>query len=136
MALKEFVRSFSRNTRGEQALIVQLKSVVKLWPTERAQLSSLSSALEGLLAPEFDRMDLLNGVSKVAKVRKVDITAEAGTVEFLDSEGCPQRAIFEKDARGEWRLHSLKFECPACFGAGVNNGATCTLCGGAGWGAV
>jgi hypothetical protein len=28
----------------------------------------------------------------------------------------------------------LNFQCPVCFGTGVNTGQRCQMCGGAGWG--
>jgi hypothetical protein len=109
-----------------------LNAIVRLWPKTG---ETVDERLRIVLDERFDELDFLNQVNGVKRILRVrDAGVESVDVDFEDEEGFIHRArlVVKGDTIG---LHWLKFECPACFGAGVNNDGICTLCDGAGWGA-
>jgi hypothetical protein len=112
-----------------------LKAIVARWPkTEDEEAASLRS-LGDDLANGFDVVDLSNHIGSVAKVNRIETRSDGVFIYFVDTDGYPQRAIFEVPQSDKPKLKSMQFECPACFGDGINDGATCILCDGVGWGA-
>jgi hypothetical protein len=49
----------------------------------------------------------------------------------------PEIAHLTLGKTGEWKLRSLLFQCPACFGSGIlSETELCSSCGAKGWGTV
>ena len=126
----------SRKPQDVPDLLPLLKSIVERWPKTGAEdLQHIQRTLSKNLAAGFNQLDLQNRVSAVAGVREVNTTIDSvAVVDFYDVDGCLQRAIFELSAPAEWKLKSLRFQCPVCFGSGENDGAACSMCDGSGWG--
>lgn len=116
--------------------LLSLRSIIEVWPKagHQKEVPSIPSSLSEHLATNFDTVDLRNSVEAVAVVKEVGASAHAATVYFYDTDGTLQRAELTVAEEGRWRLVSLKFQCPACFGTGTNDGDGCTICGGRGWG--
>ena len=113
-----------------------LKNIVMRWPkTAGADLDAIRSGLGSDLADGFDAVDLLNTVDSVVNVEAIEATDRRATIWFSDTDRALQRAVFELSPSGKWQLESLKFQCPVCFGTGINDGEKCGMCGGSGWGA-
>jgi hypothetical protein len=113
-----------------------VQMVVANWPSSsHAVDGALLSNINAHLAAGFDPLDLnihLNGFSNVVSVKKMQ---DKIYVIFNDYDGYPHRASLVYKNSSVLKLKALKFQCPACFGNGVNMGQICTLCGGSGWGA-
>jgi hypothetical protein len=120
----------------ELLCISRLRSIVSLWPKKEVRLASPSHALKDLLASDFDAIDLATTISGVAEISDVQIDTGSATIEFLDFDDTPHRAMFKQTQSGEWKLKALKFQCPVCFGTGINDGEKCVGCSGVGWGAA
>lgn len=113
-----------------------LKHVVALWPSRKEELPDTLDKLRPHLAEGFEAIDLLNRPKSVVDIEKVETTPQGGvTIYFYDEAEYLQRAELELSESGGWGLRSLKFQCPICFGTGENDGTSCTMCGGSGWGA-
>jgi hypothetical protein len=113
-----------------------LKQVVALWPTGTSRSETMLDKLRPYLAESFEVVDLLNSVGSIVGIRECEITSQGeASIYFYDRTECRQRAMLERAESSGWKLKSLKFECPICFGIGENDGAICTMCGGSGWGA-
>ncbi|OYV78868.1 MAG: hypothetical protein B7Z73_19395 [Planctomycetia bacterium 21-64-5] len=109
--------------------------IVGAWPKPgRDEPPDYRQRMASVLARDFDPVDFANRVAQVADVVGIWPTSDRVEVQFHDSDGCLQRAVFTPASGDAWVLQSLKFQCPACFGTGVNNGECCDMCGGAGWG--
>jgi hypothetical protein len=87
-----------------------------------------------LVNAEFKVEDLANRVSKIESIEDVQVGPDAVYVQFQDADGYTYRASMVLAASSDWRLTAMEFQCPICFGDGVNDGETCTMCGGKGWG--
>jgi hypothetical protein len=125
-----------RNVNDRAALVAVLKSIVELWPKHASDdITSARSRLQAYLADGFDPMDLLNRVTSVARVRRIVPSSTNAVIYFYDVDEILQRAVFELAKPSKWRLASLKFQCPVCFGGGMNDDEKCIMCGGSGWGA-
>ena len=112
-----------------------LYHVIQLWPNPGApQDLDCSKQLEDFLSPRFKRLDLLTQIDSIQEILSVNKEGDNTSITFNDSEGCLHRAVFHKMVDRCWLLKSLEFQCPGCFGEGINNGELCTLCGGKGWG--
>ncbi len=114
-----------------------LNSIVKRWPKPKPGVNDIAAAhrlLQADLADGFDQLDFYNPVASVAEVESVEIAPGRATVFFHDENETLQRAVFGSYESEKWKLESLKFQCPVCFGSGVNDDSTCTICGGSGWG--
>jgi hypothetical protein len=134
-----FVRlaAMKQTSLDERTLKALLKDIVSQWPKERARDQEATlTTLRRYLADDFDPLDLLNYVQAVASVEEIQRSGDIARILFYDSDGTLQRAIFDVSDTEGLKLKSLAFQCPACFGTGINNGATCTLCDGSGWGAA
>jgi hypothetical protein len=92
-------------------------------------------ALGELVDDAFDDASLLDAIRSVREVIAVSQGEEGVLVEFADEDGHPHRARFIETAGGDWKLVSVVFRCPVCFGDGVNDSETCIACDGSGWGA-
>jgi hypothetical protein len=115
--------------------VALLRRVVSLWPKPEPEGPSAESLeLSALLASDFDRSDLSNRVEGVSSIESVVVEPGTACVIFEDDAGYPHRAKMTLSQESKWLLLELKFQCPACFGDGVNNGQRCTICGGEGWG--
>jgi hypothetical protein len=115
-----------------------LEEILRRWPKRRTfVLKRRLRRLKALLADDFHESDLFKIVKKPADFKLVEQTATTAVVGFVDrSTELPHRAWLARDERGEWRLHALRFLCPACFGEGVNDGlgpGPCSICEGRGW---
>ena len=102
-----------------------MRDVLATWPRPQPEM----------LAPGFDKLDLLNPTRGLLKVSETTVHETEARVDFEDASRYPQRAKFMHSEAGVWQLRSLKFKCPVCFGSGENDGAECAICGGTGWGA-
>lgn len=125
-----------RKYRDEFGLVALLKGIINRWPkTPDVDIAAARHSLGDDLADDFDPIDLLNPVRSIAGVEAIETTGRRITIRFRDSDWELQQAIFESSPVGKWQLKSLKFQCPVCFGTGVNDGEACTMCGSCGWGA-
>jgi len=116
----------------EEAILSRVRRIVALWP---AHAVVLPDQLQDFVTHDFESVDLANRVSAVAELSRIEVTDEDAAVEFWDVDGTLQRAVLRRDMReGEWKLQSLKFQCPVCFGTGLNDDTKCVGCGGIGWG--
>jgi hypothetical protein len=117
-------------------LSLLLQDIVERWPkTGKEDLAEIRKALQRDLADDFDAVDLLNRIESVAEIENVELIDGGAAVYFYDVDGCLQRALFDLPQSDRWKLKSLKFQCPVCFGSGVNDDKECSICGGSGWGA-
>ena len=108
-----------------------LDKIVRLWPKKGEEVSP---ALQKLIAHDFDKQDFLSEVRGIRIILQVDEPDTGGVnVDFQDETGYEHRAHFTAGETGS--LQWLKFQCPGCFGTGINNEEVCTLCDGLGWGA-
>lgn len=117
----------------EKIFLPLLKRIVALWLEQDFLPGESSHPLRDFLAEEFDRMDFLNRVRGISEITTFGIHVNNVAIEFIDVDGGLQRAIFKCVGEREWRLQSLKFQCPICFGVGENDGAVCSGCDGVGW---
>jgi len=116
--------------------LVLLKDIIARWPKANDEdIETYRVALGSYLADSFEDVDLHNRIEAVASISSIERTNEGVQIDFYDVDECLQRAAFESLRESEWRLKSLKFQCPVCFGEGVNDGDECDMCGGTGWGA-
>jgi hypothetical protein len=123
-------------SQDSQDGIEVLRSAVSLWPKLVAKESPrVDAKLSALLTSNFDKEDFQNSITRLSRIVKVDENLGSRNIVFEDVDGSLYRASLVKDSNSEWRVDSLKFECPICFGEGLNDGATCLMCGGVGWGA-
>ena len=120
---------------AEQECLVLLQRILRLWPKGEGQQGVAKDRLKAFLAPDFDDIDLIIPVPGLRELGPIESTEATVTIYFDDAEGCPQRAIFKDIGGQEWKLRSLTFECPVCFGTGKNDETECPICGGSGWGA-
>jgi hypothetical protein len=125
-----------QQTHPLQILLQRLQEVVAYWPKPgTASSQTPPPALQRLLAPGFESVDLLNQIAGIEEVVGVSEDAEGVSLQFRDTEDCTQQATFILDKSRDWKLRSLKFQCPICFGSGLNDKKKCPMCGGTGWGA-
>lgn len=117
---------------AREKCLLLLEKIVSLWPKKDEEPDE---SLRALLTDDFDEIDFLDEVEEVLRILKVE-EPEDGVVDidFQDKIGDPHRAHF-LGGQTSPLLQWLKFECPGCFGTGVNNNETCILCDGLGWGA-
>ena len=120
---------------AESKLLSRLGEVVSAWPTGWRSGQPIPVGLQKLITTDFDASDLLHDLSGVAEVCAYERRGDQIIVEFLDKGGSVQRAIFISVSPDDWKLKSLTFQCPVCFGSGENLGAVCSICNGSGWGA-
>jgi len=112
-----------------------LKAAVKNWPlTESEKRYPQDSAIAEFISPDFDPIEFASDVDDVSSILSIDGSDEHKVVVFDDVNGFRYRAIVDYNLKSGWRLRSVKFQCPVCFGDGVNEGGACTMCGGSGWG--
>jgi hypothetical protein len=117
-------------------LVSLLKRIIARWPkAETEEVGAARDSLREYLADGFDVIDLHNCVESVAAVEKTEMKLDGAIVYFYDPDEILQRAVFERQKSEGWKLKSLTFQCPVCFGTGENESAQCVMCGGSGWGA-
>lgn len=123
------------NNEYKDDCLALLEQIVRIWPkTDGSEPQDYRSQLMPLLADDFDAIDFIsNTIDRVSEVKDISMVEAKVSIEFYHSGGFLEKAVFIKQ-HGDWRLQSLKFECPVCFGTGENDGETCTMCGGHGWG--
>jgi len=122
------------NESIDSVILAQLREIVALWP---AHETILPKQMHDLVAKDFELVDLTNRVSAVVAPSRIESIGELASVEFRDADGTLQRAVFRQSTEdGKWRMRSLKFQCPVCFGTGSNDGDICIGCDGSGWGAA
>ncbi len=119
-----------------ESCVVFLKEIIDRWPKANDdEIENHREVLCSYLADGFEDGDLHNKIEKVAKIAAIEKTTQGVRIDFCDLDGYPQRAELHVLPGNELRLRSLKFQCPVCFGEGVNDGDHCGMCGGTGWGA-
>jgi hypothetical protein len=129
------IRTDQISSPARQCLDMLRDSVVPAWPKPGdVHGANYQETLGPILAPGFDAVDLENRLTEVLDIVAVESAVDRVTIQFHDSDGCLQRAVFARAGGDRWALRSLKFQCPACLGAGMNNGHRCAMCGGSGWG--
>jgi len=121
-----------------------LRKALSIWPTTQdADLVQLREAFSGIVSADFEQVDFLNipdggrwGI--VSKPLASD--SRAVFLVYPTGSDTPNLAVLVLEPGG-WRLQSLKFQCPGCFGTGELTGRSieenqpCYLCGATGWGA-
>jgi hypothetical protein len=129
---------FSRNTvqvltQNAQQCVELLREIARLWPRNEAGVEIAS--VKTRLTDDFDRIQFLNPVRGDIKIiQAIECNGEAVGIHFLDRKGCLNRAVFRR-VGASWLLGKLEFQCPVCFGTGINDDIECFICGGSGWGA-
>ena len=78
-----------------------------------------------MLVPITDRIEVAN----------LKVQGKIVTIYFYDDNQHLHRAKFRSNNHS-YLLLSLTFECPICFGEGINCDEDCIICGGIGWGAI
>jgi DnaJ-class molecular chaperone len=113
-----------------------LRQIVAIWPHGNdEQVQGCQAKLGAYLDEDFDPVDLQNRIDSIASIERVERTSSGAEIQFHDADGCLQRGSFVLYQGTTWHLRSMKFQCPVCFGDGVNDDRTCSMCGGTGWGA-
>ena len=113
-----------------------LKQVLEIWPKTNLTLDEVKlnhRKMERFLTTEFDYKEMLSPIVGYSEVDSTKIKNEFVTIDFYDCSNDLHRAKF-KIMGSQCFLVSLTFECPICFGQGVNDDNECTMCGGLGWG--
>ena len=121
---------------GPEGYLGLLKEIIDRWP--KANDDDIERCRENwnsYLADGFEDVDLNKKIESVGRVGDIERADDRVLIEFYDTGGCLHRAVFHAFRGNQWRLMSLKFQCPVCFGEGVNDGDQCDICGGTGWGA-
>jgi hypothetical protein len=119
------------NSEHHLALIRQ---IVAIWPKPGGgEPADYEEQLAPYLAADFDHVDLLNKVIEVSRIVECETKEDHVVMQFFDSDDCLHRATFTRHGT-QWKLKSLKFQCPFCFGTGENDGHCCSSCGRSGWG--
>lgn len=123
-------------TEDETTCLTLLRSVIaKLKPFARSLADSKYIVISSYVTDQFDPLDLVVDVGEIKVIEQVESEKEVISIDFIDVGDCRQRAKFAKRITdGSWGMESLKFECPVCFGEGVNDGEACPVCHGEGWG--
>lgn len=112
-----------------------MNQIVAIWPKPGTEdVEATFSLLRRYLAESFAAIDLQNRVHSVAAMKEVEARSQRAVLYFNDVDEISQRAVFVRSETHDWKLESLKFQCPVCFGTGENDSAKCTICGGVGWG--
>ena len=113
-----------------------VKSLLLSWPKKNnANIECVMKSMSNSLSQNFDESDLLIGISGIGEVVNTILLSESMViVEFNDTEGYLYRAKVIKDSSNKMLLEYVKFQCPSCFGSGINDGDECYICGGVGWG--
>ncbi len=126
-------------TSNESTCLDFLHLVIgKLLSCKMSSLEPRYETVKSYVTEDFDKTDLAAPVGNIKNIERIVSSEDnAILIDFIDSEGDRYRAKFVVQASSSgWRIESLKFECPGCFGVGINNDETCILCGGKGWGAT
>src|SRR4026207_2036637 len=116
------------HTEAERDCLSLLQQILRFWPKAEGQRGVANDRLKASLAPDFDDTDLIHLVPGLDEVRAIESTEAAAIIEFVDGEGYPQRATLKGAGGHEWKLQSLTFECPVCFGTGRNDETECPIC--------
>lgn len=114
-----------------------LHEILQLWPAPAGtEPPDYRCRLRPMLANGFSEVDLLQrllGPGEISATRESPGRVE---IEFYDSERWLQKAVFVDVGNSAFKLLSLTFQCPVCFGTGENDGEVCGGCSGSGWGAT
>ncbi len=101
---------------------------------EIIRASSDVTALADLVTPGFDIAGLEWLHSDPATLQSVSWVENQLVIAFkYSSTDYPFRCTFASDELGRWRLTSFEYGCPACFGDGLLNDSTCSICNGTGY---
>jgi len=127
-------------TTDESTCLTLLNLIIgKLQPYEKSSLEEKYQEVRHFLTEDFDKTDFFSLPKEIQTLENISSEQKEGIfVYFLDSKN-EQRYLAKFVApapRNDWKMSSLIYGCPCCFGEGVNNGETCILCGGSGWGSV
>ena len=114
--------------------LVLLRDVAGLWrKTLSESRVEIMARLQPFVSRAFDPADTAVCLAGLVSPVPVEVSRNRVVIEFLEGEGgMEHRAFFELE-NDSWRLRSLEFVCPVCFGTGENDGV-CSICGGSGWG--
>jgi hypothetical protein len=116
--------------------IAILRQIVAIWPKpDGTEPVNYREELAPVLTSDFDQVDFVNKIQEVAEIARVSERPNNVEVQFYDVDGYLHKAVFVLEHGIAWRLQSLRFQCPVCFGSGVNDGERCEICRGTGWGA-
>ena len=123
-------------TPSTDECLTLLRRILVNWPNTWDEAASTRGERSAcFLTDNFDEVDFANNVNSIVEVIAITESDTTIVIVFVGDDGCAHRAVFRTDCDGLWHLESLKFQCPACFGTGDNNGTLCKMCGGVGWGA-
>lgn len=96
--------------------VERLRELLQFWPAPSGDDPARGQvALAPYLADDLDEVDLLNKISSISDLCATAEISDQIAREFSDGEEDIHRAVFRRDALGDWLLSSLKFQCPICF---------------------
>lgn len=111
-------------------------AIARLQSCEHLSTDARYAAIRPYVTDRFDPLDVCILVPAIKAIEQITVQKDTLLIDFVDAQGDCQRAQFSKQSpQGCWGMESLKFECPICFGDGMNDGKTCLGCSGNGWGA-
>lgn len=117
--------------------ITLLEKAIHNWPRmsiELEEAKAFKNQISNYLTDSFSEHDLLCPIQPYSKVLKSYSVDALLILEFIDVDAERYKATFEK-IENKWGISNITFECPVCFGEGINNGESCPVCEGIGWGA-
>lgn len=113
-----------------------LHAAIKNWPrTDLEKKRPLDSPIAAFVTSDFDQGDFVTDVADVATILSTEEFDDGKVVIFDGVDEYSYRAVLVDEGSSGWRVRSIKFQCPGCFGDGVIDGLPCILCEGLGWGA-
>jgi hypothetical protein len=110
-----------------------LKQVLAGWPANSMDIDEGNAARERLaayLSNDFDSNDFVLAPARYEVMPNPIVQGK--TAMFLLGD---LLAVLIQDEQQHWRLDMVTYQCPTCFGTGIDgHNILCPACGGTGWG--
>jgi hypothetical protein len=107
------------------------------WQETVAPFLEVSLLKNGRIRPEYVGLRAFD-LSSIVLSQPVVHGPRAKVVVSAETESLPYLAVLHRREDESWRLQSFEYQCPICFGTGVQghhlNWEVCPPCGGTGWG--
>jgi hypothetical protein len=117
------------------SFIDRLNEILSKWP-DFSKLHNFKQQFQELkpyLAVGFEDGDLTTIAGSAKQTLRLDANDKETTIDFVAEDDYSYRAILVLGPDAAWRLRSIKPQCAACFGRGINDGQKCIICDGTGW---